>query len=161
MIILSERSHKKKMEGPRVAFGNVRALPQFFLRALASQGLKCSHARTFPASLKTPDGAPFKAPPAPVVPVVPVANSLPFSYSIPKRDKHEVKKHKKSSKHGKSKKSKGKKSSKKSKKHSSKKSRKESSSEPESSSSEQSGEEAAKQVIICKINSFPPMFCVG
>ena len=107
------------------------------------------------------NGAPFKAPPAPVVPVVPVANSLPFSYSIPKRDKHEVKKHKKSSKHGKSKKSKGKKSSKKSKKHSSKKSRKESSSELESSSSEQSGEEAAKQVIICKINCFPPMFCVG
>ena len=42
------------MEGPRVAFGNVRALPQFFLRALASQGLKCSHARSFLASLKTP-----------------------------------------------------------------------------------------------------------
>jgi hypothetical protein len=42
------------MEGPRGALGNVRTLPQFFLRALASQGLKCSHARTFPASLKTP-----------------------------------------------------------------------------------------------------------
>ena len=108
------------------------------------------------------NGAPFKAPPLPVVPIVPVANSLPFSYSIPKRDKHEEKKLKKSAKHGKSKKAKGKKSSRKSKKHASRKSRKESSSESENSSSEQSGEEAAKQVIICKnMLLSPPCFMLA
>ena len=94
------------------------------------------------------NGAPFKAPPLPLVPVTPVVNSLPFSYSIPKKVEQVGKKHKKHSKHGKSKKSKGKRSfSKKSSKHGSKKSKKESSSGTESVSSEQSGEEAAKQVL--------------
>jgi len=94
------------------------------------------------------NGAPFKAPPPPLVPVTPVVNSLPFSYSIPKKVEQVGKKHKKHSKHGKSKKSKGKRSSsKKSSKHGSKKSKKESSSGTESVSSEQSGEEAAKQVL--------------